>query len=78
MKVITKKGNKGTVNIDTKKQAAILIDENNNSYLIAYMRDNKVKIKSDLHLNEVDLATVKQEMAKFIKADTSLAKKKRK
>lgn len=76
MKVVTKQGKQGVVNIDSKSQIAVLTVEGV-SYLIAYMRDNKVKVKSDLYLNEGDLTAVRTNMNQFVKKVDS-GKKKRK
>lgn len=76
MKVVTKQGKQGVVNIDSKSQIAVLTVDGVN-YLIAYMRDNKVKVKSDLYLNEGDLTAVRTNMNQFVKK-VELGKKKRK
>lgn len=76
MKVVTKQGKQGVVNIDSKSQIAVLTVDGVN-YLIAYMRDNKVKVKSDLYLNEGDLTAVRTNMNQFVKKVDS-GKKKRK
>ena len=76
MKVVTKQGKQGIVNIDSKSQTAVLTVDGVN-YLIAYMRDNKVKVKSDLYLNEGDLTAVRTSMNQFVKKVDS-GKKKRK
>ena len=76
MKVVTKQGKQGVVNIDSKSQIAVLTVDGVN-YLIAYMRDNKVKVKSDLYLNEGDLTAVRTNMNQFVKKVES-GKKKRK
>lgn len=76
MKVVTKQGKQGVVNIDSKSQTAVLTVDGVN-HLIAYMRDNKVKVKSDLYLNEGDLIAVRTNMNQFVKKVDS-GKKKRK
>ena len=76
MKVVTKQGKQGVVNIDAKSQVAVLTVDGVN-HLIAYMRDNKVKVKSDLYLNEGDLTAVRTNMNQFVKKVDS-GKKKRK
>ena len=76
MKVVTKQGKQGVVNIDSKSQIAVLTVDGVN-YLIAYMRDNKVKVKSDLYLNEGDLTAVRTNMNQFVKK-VELGQKKRK
>lgn len=76
MNVTTKQGKQGVVNIDSKSQIAVLTVDGVN-YLIAYIRDNKVKVKSDLYLNDGDLASVRTNMVQFVKKVDS-GKKKRK
>ena len=76
MTVTVKNGAKGTLTIDGKAQAAVL-NLNGVSHLIAYIRDNKVKIKSDLFLNESDLSYVRAEMNKFVKVATPAGKKRK-
>ena len=76
MTVTVKNGAKGTLTIDGKAQAAVL-NLNGVSHLIAYIRDNKVKIKSDLFLNESDLSYVRAEMSKFVKVATPAGKKRK-
>lgn len=76
MNVTTKQGKQGVVNIDSKSQTAVLTVDGVN-YLIAYIRDNKVKVKSDLYLNDGDLASVRTNMVQFVKKVDS-GKKKRK
>lgn len=76
MVVTTKQGKQGVVNIDSKSQTAVLTVDGV-SHLIAYIRDNKVKVKSDLYLNDGDLASVRTSMVQFVKKVDS-GKKKRK
>ena len=76
MNVTTKQGKQGVVTIDSKSQTAVLTVDGVN-YLIAYIRDNKVKVKSDLYLNDGDLASVRANMVQFVKK-VELGKKKRK
>lgn len=75
MNVTLKNGKQGTLTIDTKTQKATLSVENN-TYLIAYIKDNKVKIKSDLFLNDSDMAYVKGQMAQFVKQTDNSKKRK--
>ena len=76
MNVTTKQGKTGTIVIDAKKQTATLVVDGI-SYLIAFMRDNKIIIKSDLYLNDGDLTAVRTNMKQFIKKVED-SKKKRK
>lgn len=75
-KVITRKGQEGVLEISNRDQSA-RVQVGNVSYLIAYMRDNKVKVKNDLILNDVDLARVRLEMKQFIKREDPKAKKRK-
>lgn len=75
MNVTLKNGKQGTLTIDTKTQKATLVVENN-TYLIAYIRDNKLKVKSDLFLNDSDMAYVKGQMAQFVKQSDNSKKRK--
>ena len=76
MNVTTKQGKTGTIVIDSKKQTATLVVDGI-SYLIAFMRDNKIRIKSDLYLNDGDFTAVRTNMKQFIKKVED-SKKKRK
>jgi hypothetical protein len=76
MNVTTKQGKQGVITIDSKSQTAVLTVDGVN-HLIAYIRDNKVKVKSDLYLNDGDLASVRTSMVQFVKK-VDLGKKKRK
>lgn len=75
-KVITRKGQEGVLEISNRDQSA-RVQVGNVSYLIAYMRDNKVKVKNDLILNDVDLARVRTEMKQFIKREDPKSKKRK-
>ena len=75
-KVITRKGQEGVLEISNRDQSA-RVQVGNVSYLIAYMRDNKVKVKNDLILNDVDLARVRLEMKQFIKREDPKSKKRK-
>ena len=71
--VTTKKGLQGTLKIAGGKA---VLEVNGLQHLIAYIRDNKVKIKSDLFLNDGDMALVKSEMSQFIKKVDNSKKRK--
>ena len=75
-KVITRKGQEVVLEISNRDQSA-RVQVGNVSYLIAYMRDNKVKVKNDLILNDVDLARVRLEMKQFIKREDPKSKKRK-
>ncbi len=45
-------------------------------HLISYIKDNKLKIKSDLFLNDSDMAYVKGQMAQFVKQTDNSKKRK--
>ena len=75
MNVTLKNGKQGTLTIDTKTQKAIL-ETNGVKHLIAYIRNNTVKVKSDLFLNDSDMAYVKGQMAQFIKQTDNSKKRK--
>lgn len=66
MNITTKQGTQGLLAVDSKGQKATLT-VNGVDYLISFIRNNKVVIKSDLFLNDTDLKMVRQEMSKFIK-----------
>ena len=71
--VTTKKGLQGTLVVANGKA---VLDVNGTQHLIAYIRDNKVRIKSDLFLNDGDMAFVKSEMSQFIKKVDNSKKRK--
>ena len=75
-KIITRKGHEGKLIFDDKNQR-VLVKEGNVEYLITYIRDNKVKVKNDLILNDVDLARVRAYMVKFIKKEDVRSKKRK-
>ena len=75
MNVTTKANKQGTLTIDTKTQKAIL-EVNGVKHLISYIRDNKLKVKSDLFLNDSDMAYVKGQMAQFVKQTDNSKKRK--
>lgn len=66
MNVTLKNGKQGTLTVDTKAQKTTLTVDGI-TYLIAFVRDNKTIIKSDLFLNDGDMAMVRNEMQQFIK-----------
>ena len=51
MNVTTKQGKQGVITIDSKSQTAVLTVDGV-SHLIAYIRDNKVKVKYIFSLND--------------------------
>lgn len=75
MNVTTKQNTQGFLTIDTKTQKAIL-EVNGVKHLISYIRNNTVKVKSDLFLNDSDMAYVKGQMAQFIKQTDNSKKRK--
>lgn len=66
MNVTTKQGAQAVLTIDTKGQKATL-NVNGVDKLVSFIRNNKVVIKNDMLLNESDMATVKSQMAQFVK-----------
>lgn len=66
MKVILRNGKEGVVRFDDKLQSA-LVDSEGRSYLIAFIRDNKVRVKNDILLTPGDLSSVRLQMTKYIK-----------
>ena len=76
-KVITRKGEEGQLVFDDKNQR-VLVKVGNVEYLVTYMRDNKVKIKNDVILNDADLQHVRTYMKKFVKVVETGKKQKRK
>lgn len=74
-KVITRKGQEGTLVVDTKAHKAILTVEGV-AHLIAYIRDNKVKIKNDMLLSQGDLNSVRLEMNQFVRVVDNSKKRK--
>ena len=73
MNVTLKNGKQGVVTIDKGTQTARLVVDGV-SYLICYMRDNKVKVKNDNILGETDLAHVREQMKQFVRT-TEVGKK---
>ena len=66
MNVTLRNGKQGVVTIDKGTQTARVVVDGV-SYLICYMRDNKVKVKNDNILGETDLAHVREQMKQFIR-----------
>jgi hypothetical protein len=78
MTVTTKNGKQGTVVIDSRNATAS-VEVEGRTYLVAFVRDaKKVVIKNDFVLNDSDLATVRQELQKFVKKQDDGKKGKRK
>ena len=78
MTVTTKNGKQGTVVIDSRNASAS-VEVEGRTYLVAFVRDaKKVVIKNDFVLNDSDLATVRQELQKFVKKQDNGKKGKRK
>ena len=75
MNTTLKNGKQGILTIDTKTQKAIL-EVSGVKHLISYIKDNKLKIKSDLFLNDSDMAYVKGQMAQFVKQTDNSKKRK--
>ena len=77
MNVTLKNGKQGVVTIDKGTQTARVVVDSV-SYLICYMRDNKVKVKNDNILGETDLAHVREQMKQFVRTTEVSKKAKRK
>ncbi len=73
MNVTLKNGKQGVITIDKGTQTARVVVDGV-SYLICYMRDNKVKVKNDNILGETDLAHVREQMKQFVRT-TEVSKK---
>ena len=73
MNVTLKNGKQSVVTIDKGTQTARVVVDGV-SYLICYMRDNKVKVKNDNILGETDLAHVREQMKQFVRT-TEVSKK---
>ena len=73
MNVILKNGKQGVITIDKGTQTARGVVDGV-SYLICYMRNNKVKVKNDNILGETDLAHVREQMKQFVRT-TEVSKK---
>ena len=72
-KVITRKGEEGQLVYNDSKQT-VSVKVGNVEYLITYIRDNKVKVKNDIILNDADLQHVRGYMQKFIKSAEAKSK----
>ena len=77
MNVTLRNGKQGVVKIDKGTQTARVVVDGV-SYLICYMRDNKVKVKNDNILGETDLAHVREQMKQFVRTTEVSKKAKRK
>lgn len=77
MNVTLKNGKQGVITIDKGTQTARVVVDGV-SYLICYMRDNKVKVKNDNILGETDLAHVREQMKQFVRTTEVGKKAKRK
>lgn len=78
MKVVTKNGEQGVVEIRKETQSAT-VTVNGVTRTVAFVRDNKkVIVKNDMILHDGDLAVVRQELSKFIKKVDDDKKKRRK
>ena len=73
MNVTLKNGKQGVITIDKGTQTARVVVDGV-SYLICYMRDNKVKVKNDNILGETDLTHVREQMKQFVRT-TEVSKK---
>ena len=73
MNVTLRNGKQGVITIDKGTQTARVVVDGV-SYLICYMRDNKVKVKNDNILGETDLAHVREQMKQFVRT-TEVSKK---
>lgn len=76
MTVTTKQQTQAELVINTKAQTAEL-HINGQTKLIAFVRNNKVVIKSDLFLTNNDLAQVRKEMLQFVKNETNTKTRKK-
>ena len=76
MNVTLKNGKQGVITIDKGTQTARVVVDGV-SYLICYMRDNKVKVKNDNILGETDLAHVREQMKQFVRTAEVSKKAKR-
>lgn len=74
--VTLKNGKQATLTVDTKNQTAFVAVDGM-QHLVAYMRGNVVKIKNDMLLNGADMASVKAQMAQFIKKSDADTKKRK-
>ena len=77
MNVTLKNGKQGVITIDKGTQTARVVVDGV-SYLICYMRNNKVKVKNDNILGETDLAHVREQMKQFVRTTEVSKKAKRK
>ena len=77
MNVTLKNGKQGVITIDKGTQTARVVVDGV-SYLICYIRNNKVKVKNDNILGETDLAHVREQMKQFVRTIEVSKKAKRK
>lgn len=73
MNVTLKNGKLGVITIDKGTQTARVVVDGV-SYLICYIRNNKVKVKNDNILGETDLAHVREQMKQLVRT-TEVSKK---
>lgn len=73
--ITTTKGLQGTLTVDTKAQTAV-VTVNGVTNLVLFVRNNKVVVKNDMILNSTDLASVKAQMAQFVKKVDNSKKRK--
>ena len=77
MKVTTKNGKQGVVEISKENQSAV-VTVDGVRHTVAFVRDQKkIVVKNDMILHDGDLAVVRAELSKFIKKEDS-SKKRRK
>lgn len=77
MKVVTKNGKQGVVEIIKDTHSAV-ITVDGVRHTVAFVRDQKkIVVKNDMILHDGDLAVVRAELSKFIKKEDS-SKKRRK
>ena len=77
MKVTTKNGKQGVVEIVKDTHSAVVVVDGVR-HTVAFVRDQKkIVIKNDMLLNQGDLALVRFELSKFIKKEDN-SKKRRK
>ena len=78
MKVTTKNGKQGVVEIVKDTHSAVVVVDGVR-HTVAFVRDQKkIVIKNDMLLNQGDLALVRVELSKFIKKQEDDKKKRRK
>ena len=75
-KVIIRGGQEAELVFDYKNQC-VRVKVGVVSHLITYMRDNQVKVKNDLLLNDADLNRVRTYMQRFVKTVEPKSKKRK-